>query len=899
MTGSHYESSGARAVTAQSIGTAHTGDVIGLPAEILTAARDVPAPPGLTNLPPYPLCLGREDALSWLRTKLAADGGTAITQASAVHGLGGIGKSTLSLAYAHRYRNTYTLIWWITADSPARIEQSLADLTFRLLPSWAGTASQVQQAQWAMTWLQWHPGWLLVFDNVENPADLTHYLGALNGGHHLVSSRRATGWPRTISTYPLGILAPDEAAELICAYAFTDGKPTPRDFRDARALAADLGHLPLALEQAGAYLRQHPTISIDGYRRRLPTKLDKAAEGIDAERTIARVWTQTLSALEARSPHAVEVLRTLAWLSPDDIPISLFETRDGDDDLHEALGLLAAYSMATVTRHSVSVHRLLQTVLRSTAPSGLDGLPVGRRLAEESLLRALGPEETSASSVWDHLAPQVVALATTRPKEYQDDLAIELYGFLVDRLDAQGHHARTIPLLEATLAHCELILGDTHHDTLASRNNLAGGYASIGDLNRAIPLLEATLAQSEEVLGDTHPDTLVSRINLASAYSKSGDLARAISLYEATLAQCENVLGDTHPDTLINRNHLASAYRNVGDLASALPLMEATLAQCEQIFGDIHPSTLTNRNNLAGAYHDAGDLARAISLYEATLAQCEEVLGDIHPNTLASRNNLAAACGDAGDLVRAISLYEATLAQSEQVIGDIHPNTLISRNNLAGAYRDAGDLARSISLYEATLAQREEVLGDTHPDTLVSRSNLAGAYRDAGDLARAVPLLESTLAHRARILGDTHPSTLTTRSNLAGAYRDAGDLARAAALYEATLVQCEEVLGDTHPNTLTTRNNLAAACGDAGDLARAISLYEATLVQCEQVLGDTHPDTLVSRSNLAGAYHDAGDLARAVPLLEASLAQSEQVLGDTHPKTLRIREMLEAVIHHR
>ncbi|WP_344444300.1 NB-ARC domain-containing protein, partial [Kitasatospora nipponensis] len=453
--------------------------MINLPAEALNAARDVQAPARLSNLPPYPLCLGRQDALTRIRDTLTRENGTAITQASAVHGLGGIGKTTLALAYAHRHRMDYSLVWWITADSPTVIEQSLADLALKLFPAWAGKASMAERAAWAATWLQWHPDWLLVFDNVETPADLTSYLGALNSGHHLITSRRAIGWPHIITTHPLGVLDPDEAAELICTYAFPDRPPTPREAQEARALAAELGHLPLALEQAGAYLRQNPTIRIKAYRRSLPAKLDKAADGIDAERTIARIWTQTLQALTTRNPRAIQTLYTLAWLAPDNTPITLLEAPGTDpDDLHEALGLLATYNMATLTRTTVSVHRLLQAVLRSTAPTEPDGSPAGRRTAEEALVRALGPLDpptTSATSAWDALIPQLIALGETSPTNHHDR-AVDLYVTAAQHLRQQGHDARTIPLRKANLAHFLQVLGDTHPNTLASRNNLAGAY---------------------------------------------------------------------------------------------------------------------------------------------------------------------------------------------------------------------------------------------------------------------------------------------------------------------------------------------------------------------------------------------------------------------------------------
>ncbi|MFF2045861.1 FxSxx-COOH system tetratricopeptide repeat protein [Kitasatospora sp. NPDC058170] len=802
--------SGDRSTAAHSIGNVSTGDThIVLPAEVLNAARDIQAPPRTGNLAPPPTCVGRDNELSWLHRVLDSNGGTAVTQAPAVHGLGGIGKSTLALRYAHHHRDDYTLVWWINAESPARIEQSLAALTMRLHPSWASQASEQARAMWATNWLHWHPGWLLIFDNAEDPRDLHSYLGALTSGHHVVTTRRATGWPHGFPTRSLGTLGSEEAAAFLCDRALNGATPSPHDLHHARLLAADLGHLPLALDQAGAYLAQHPTVTLDTYRRTLGTKLAKAADGIDPERTITRIWTHTLAALEEHGPLPITVLDTLAWLAPDDIPLALLRHLGTEEELAEALGILRTYSMITLTRDTVGIHRLVQTVLRDQPDHP------GRTEAEHTLAQALDalpePPERGPAPAWDQHIPHLTALAATTPPDHHDHPVTRHYLTAAQYLLSQGHDARTIPLREVRLTSCEQHLGDTHPDTLAARNNLAAAYRSAGHLGRALPLQEATLTQSEQVLGHTHPDTLTSRNNLAYAYAAAGDLDRAIPLYETTLAQCERVLGHTHPDTLLSRNNLAGAYASAGDLDRAIPLYETTLAQREQVLGPTHPQTLTSRNNLAAAYDDAGDLDRAIPLYKTTLAQREQTLGPTHPQTLTSRNNLAYAYTAAGDLDRATPLHEATLAQREQVLGHTHPDTLMSRNNLAYVYQDAGDLDRAIALYETTLTQSEEVLGHTHPDTLMSRNNLAAAYKEAGHLGLATTLCEINLTQSEQFLGPTHPQTLATRDNLAYAYAAAGDLDRAIPLYETTLAQREQTLGPTHPQTLATRDNLAAA----------------------------------------------------------------------------------------
>ncbi|MEU2063794.1 FxSxx-COOH system tetratricopeptide repeat protein [Streptomyces sp. NPDC013455] len=776
------EAPGDRSIAAQRIGAAISGDV--LPAEALYAPQRVAAAPGTSNLPAHGLCVGRESELAWLRRTLTGQRESAITQSGTVHGLGGVGKSTLALHYAFRHRGDHSLIWWINAASPDAIEQSLTELTHRLVPEWAARAPREAQVAWAMQWLSWHPGWLLVYDNVEDPADLAPYTGSLNNGHHLATSRRTRGWPDSAPTLSLGNLDPDHATDLLCTLVFKDTAPSARQVADARALAADLGYLPLALKQAGAYLAQNRGVTFDAYRRSLGTKLHKNADGVAAEQTIARVWQVGFRTLALRDPLAVDVLYTAAWLAPDDIPHTLLALPGTDPaTLAEAVGTLAAYSMATDTGTTISVHRLVQAVLRAPHEEGDRRPEQGRERAEQALLRAFAraPGQGPVGEArWEALTPHLIALAATTPAGRHNASLTDAYNITARRLYERGHAARAIPLLEASLAQLRHTLGDTHPETLTSRNNLGYAYRDAGDVKRAIPLLETTLAQRREVLSEVHPSTLISCNNLGYAYRLAGLLRQAIPLLEACLERSEQVLGELDPTTLNCRNNLAGAYRDAGDLKRAIPLLETTLAQREEVLGDTHRDTLTSRNELAGAYRDAGDLKRAIPLLETTLTQCEQVLGDTHPSTLTARNNLASTYRQAGQLERAITLLEATLAQREQVLGDTHPSTLTSRNNLASAYRRAGQLERAIALFEATLAQREQILGDTHPSTLISRNNLASALREAGDLPRATALYETALGQLEQVLGDSHHHTVVTRNNLAAARRALRDVQRAS-----------------------------------------------------------------------------------------------------------------------
>ncbi|WP_069768386.1 FxSxx-COOH system tetratricopeptide repeat protein [Streptomyces sp. LUP30] len=786
--------SGERSIGAESIGVAISGDnarVVVLPAQAVHWAHTVRAPAKAGFLPESVsgVFVGRERELTELREMLTGQGSAAVVQpqqpvsrARAIHGLGGVGKSTLALHYADRYRGEYGLVWWIAAESPESIVTSLAAITTRLCPQWAQTVGTDERAAWAITWLQAHPDWLLIFDNVEDPAHLRPYLGTLDGGHHLATSRKATGWHAIAPAIPLGLLPTGEATDLLCAIAFPGQTFTGAQREAARRLAEDLGCLPLALEQAGAYAYRTGT-DLDTYRHSLGLVLDEDRDVNDPERTIARIWDQTLTAITARDPLAVTLLHTMAWLAPDDIPRAFLAPLAPDSlALGNALGELHAYNMIAFTddRQGVSVHRLVQTVLRTRTPteSDPDIYAPGRAEAEQAVREAL-PTPLNDSlpepvALWNQLLPHVLALAeSTPPGTPASADSIGTYYQAIDYLYRQGRNAHAIPLGTAALTQCEQLLGDTHHNTLTIRHNLALAHREAGDLGRAITLLEANVAQSEQILGNTHPNTLIGRNQLASTYREAGDLGRAIPLFEATFAQSEQTLSNTHPNTLTIRNNLASAYQEAGDLGRAIPLFEATVAHSEQIHGNTHPNTLIRRNNLASAYQEAGDLGRAIPLLEATVAHSEQTLGNTHPNTLTIRNNLASAYQEAGDLGRAIPLFEANVAHSEQIHGNTHPNTLIRRNNLASAYQEAGDLGRAIPLFEANVAHSEQILGNTHPNTLIRRNNLASAYQEAGDLGRAIPLFEAAVAHSEQILGNTHPNTLTIRNNLATARQQA------------------------------------------------------------------------------------------------------------------------------
>ncbi|WP_182876986.1 tetratricopeptide repeat protein [Microbispora sp. H10670] len=697
------EASGDRAVAAEHIsGVVTTGDhspvdnrTIKLEPGTLRAPAEVDLPAKLTNVSdgPAAVFVGRESALTLLDHELSGDRARVVI-GQVIHGLGGVGKTELARQYAVANRERYRLAWWINAESAERIQAGMTELAERLHPPTASALTGDQAADWARGWLQAHEDWLLVLDNVEDPAHVRDLLGQLHTGHILVTTRRLVRWPGGVRPLPLEVLDKVAATELIAAVGERD---RPGDRPAIEAIAAELGHLPLALEQAGAYIRES-RISPDGYLSLLtarPAHMYAALpEGGEAERTIARLWRVHLDTIGERDPYAVRLLRVLACYAPDDIPRDIL----GDDDrpmVLDALRLLHSYSLVTLTEDTVSVHRLVQAVVAGedqTRPA-----PKGGSARDLALAWLAGAWTASARlSPSDGrlrrrvLSPHVENLVRHHsiggePREHD-----QIFREAARHERDEGNYRRARTFASHALAIDRATLGEEHPYTLGSRGNLAAVLTSLGWLEEAETESRAVLEAHRRVLGEEHPRTLKSRCILANVLRKLGRLEEAETESRAVLETQRRVLGEEHPDTLDSRSSLAIVLRRLGRLEEAEAEQRAELEISRRVLGEEHPDTLKSRGNLANMLCERGRLEEAEAESRAVLEAQRRVLGEEHPDTLASRGNLATVLCERGRLEEAEAENRAVLEAHRRVLGEEHPDTLITRGNLAIVLRRLG-----------------------------------------------------------------------------------------------------------------------------------------------------------------------------------------------------------------
>jgi hypothetical protein len=289
-------------------------------------------------------------------------------------GLGGVGKTQLATEYAYRQASDYRIRWWIPAEQPAAIPSHLVALARQLgIPE---QAEQTQAIAALLAELGRRDDWLLVFDNAEDPRDLHPYWPSIDHGGHVLVTSRNPNWQPLATPVPVNVLPRPDAMTFLQRRSGIDNQ-------DADQLAATLGDLPLALEQAAAYLEQTHTSPAE-YLELLATRareLFALGRPATSEQTIATIWSLSLQRVHAEAPAAEELLRLCAFLAPDDIPRWLLE--DHPDVLPEplatavhdrlafqqAIGALRRYSLVGVAGDALWLHRLVQAIVRHSLKS--------------------------------------------------------------------------------------------------------------------------------------------------------------------------------------------------------------------------------------------------------------------------------------------------------------------------------------------------------------------------------------------------------------------------------------------------------------------------------------------------------------------------------------------------
>jgi tetratricopeptide (TPR) repeat protein len=810
---------------------------------------------------------GRIAELEALRANLTRDD-RAHPAAQLISGMGGVGKTEIATEYIHLHRHKYEIIWWIRAEQTDRVRDALVKLGQRLGVGPVSTESGRDRTIAAVLEALasgLRPNWLLVYDNAAQPLELQRYLPACPPGGHTTITSRLQNWPGYIEADSVEVspFTRDEAVSFLRRRVPALGtsrrlsaEEDERRNRDAGRLAEALGHLPIAVEHAAAYLTETGE-TVDEYL----TRFEKNPHGLLSEQltefpaSVSTTWSVSTARL---SPDAEHLFNLCAFFSPEPIAVELFlshaEAVSELSGLREFLSSSPRFRAAAIqmrrfslvkvdgARDLIQMHRVVQAVTRGQLRQNRPDAFLAYRAAVDTMLAESNPgnpDRVSNDAVYDlslqHLESERNFLNTANPG---------LRRLIIDQV---------------------------------RRLHLRGGHVE------AMRFGQETLRVWRERLGPDHLDVLAMAVEVAIAMQLDGHAADARRLLLDTRPVLEAHYGSQHEVTLLCANAYGADLRTHGQFSEALELDRGLLPKFEETFGPEHERTLNVWNNIAADYRRLGRFAEALEIDQRTFEDRRHILGDNDPRTLYSQDMVASDLRGLGRYQESLDTARKVVAAFAAVGGRETPDSLNARTGFAAALRKAGHHWDALQWSEEVVQRYRDYLGLDHAHTLRAAANLINDRRAVGEFAIAEDLgLE--ISERAEATGSPVEIMHAARVNLASVLRAVGRPDEALSYDQHVRAALDVIYGDQHPFTLAANINYATDLALCGELADAIRYGEETLAHCRTTLGLSHPDTLMATVNLAIDVAAAGSNSRAERLREDALRRYEETLTMEHPE---------------
>ncbi len=662
-----------------------------------------------------PFFSARQRELDQLRDRFTKDRDSSLA-VQAITGIPGLGKTELALEYAFRYGHTYRAVFWLRCDSSKDLIADFLHIANLLqLPTESTSKEQNVISQVKQRLAHFNGGWLLIFDNVLDLASIDEFIPESMTGDVLITTPTAV-----VGTFarPLELseMNEDEGAHFLLHRARI-AVPDPDHLVKAREISRLLEGLPLALDQAGAYIevtRKSLSDYVQNYRMRLN---DRGQHTTNRHpKTVTATFSLCFEQVKQNNATAGEILQLCAFLNAEAIPEELFITKVPElgpvlqplspYELEKVLQELQRYSLVSRNDEQFSVHRLVQFVLRDGMNEEEQRLLANRAVRA---VEAIFPEPKFA--LWPlcrSYLPQAQTCADLM-KQWEEIESPEGARLL----DKAGYYLYEQSQYAAARSFFEQALKIQHRIVEAHSPDKASTLTHLGKLSRSLsqyPQAKQYFRDAQAILNQ-RPDQPLA---LAQVLDGQGELAQtqeqfslAEKRYKRALALRRHHLEPDSPEIAASLANLAGIYEELDDASQARRFYEQALAIYQRTVVPDHPDLALLLSNLARFYGDQKDYTQAEQRFEQAKAIREQKFGRDHPRVAGTLHNLAALYVDIGDpdkyilaeqyTRRALTIWEQTYGTS------MHPD-------VAGSIRILGRLHRRQRLYDDAKSNYDRAL---------------------------------------------------------------------------------------------------------------------------------------------------------------------------------------------
>lgn len=840
------------------------------------------------------------------------------------------------------------MLFWVDASSEVAIETGYSSIAQRY-----GKPNDMTEIK---TWLRDESStWILVLDDFSDSLNAIEYFPPTPKGCLIIVTARSTVLSEFAGAgvLTIGEMTEDEATTLLLR-VMNQSSYENVDRKLALDLVKDLGKIALAIDLAGAYIREEKD-TISDYRKRFTASKERVIDRVHQQRytgyqmSIETTWDVSYDAIVRAQGdrHAIALLHFCVFLHPQNIPVSilteawnnverfsdnyigeryikLVEEKTEEsllDSIRAAANLLARYSVISVVRDSDHRPRYvsMQPIVHKWARIRMS--EDDRRTCWCQAVSTTAAALQTTNLVRDFrgdLIPQVDHLLS---KDLYRDRLFKIPGgpeqcyqtlfTFSDVYSETGFPRKSAELRKFICESIQGLSGTIWRIKYAEvSQQLVRNYSDLGEDDEALRLRQEAVGKLTPVIPRDSLFLLSCRSDLSDSLEETGDHETAMKIRQEVLAEYRR--SQDRPEYLLRistaSRRLAKSLRNCGQWSEALKELHQSIGNQKNTRAEDDHELLASTTELARSYEDSGELSKALELYDSVL---DRRIRYKHKDQdiLVAKENVANIYSQFRQYPRALTLRQEIKEgwmELQDELGAEHPNFLIARLLLGKSYADDEKYGDSLIELEKVFEIRQRRLGHDHAATLNTRLEIALIKRRVGDMDGAKVILSEVLTgwqgSRLGTTNERNRGRSRAINELANAHRETMNFEKALSLREQLLDEQSKARSDQQDESILRTMKELVVDYRRGDRDQdAIEIGERALLLQEKNLGDHHPllcETMVELSNCYRKMNrkkkhlQQEDAERTIYLLKSALKIQEdnQWLEEARDSSRRIKE---------